>query len=268
MAASEGIDDGGGDEGRIRASAADIYDRVKGEAAEELDRPAAALAFSGFFAGASVGFGAVASAAATVALAGHSEARLVGAIFFPIGFIIVIIGRAQLFTENTLYPVTLVLDERHYLRATLRLWAVVLSANLIGALFFAVLVTRTAALAPDIVAKVAEDGHRATLGSWASFFWSAVLGGWAIASVAWLIQSSSVVIGQIALIWTVVFAVGLLGLDHSVSTTIEVMCAAIKSEVHLGRALAWFAAVLLGNIAGGVLITAVLNYGQVRAGHD
>jgi formate/nitrite transporter FocA (FNT family) len=77
-----------------------------------------------------------------------------------------------------------------------------------------------------------------------------------------------VVIGQIALISTVVFAVGLLGLDHSVSTTIEVMCAVIKSEVHFGHALAWFAAVVLGNITGGVLITAVLNYGQVRAGHD
>jgi formate/nitrite transporter FocA (FNT family) len=75
-----------------------------------------------------------------------------------------------------------------------------------------------------------------------------------------------VVIGQIVLIWTLVFAVGLLGLDHSVSTTIEVMGAVIKGRVHVGHALAWFAAVLLGNIVGGVLITAVLNYGQVRAG--
>jgi formate-nitrite transporter family protein len=268
MSAGEGANHSTGDEGRVRASAADIYERVKREAAGELDRPVAALAFSGLFAGASVGFGAVASAAAAVAVAGHGDARLVGAIFFPIGFIVVIIGRAQLFTENTLYPVTLVLDERRHLLATVRLWAVVLGANLIGGALFALLVTRTAALAPDIVAKVAEDGHRATLGSWASFFWSAVLGGWAIALVAWVIQSSGVVIGQIALIWTLVFVVGLLGLDHSVSTTIEVMCAAIKSEVHLGHALAWFAAVLLGNISGGVLITAVLNYGQVRAGED
>ncbi len=60
-----------------------------------------------------------------------------GALFFPVGFIIVIIGRAQLFTENTLYPVTLVLDERRHLLATLRLWVVVLSANLIGAALFA-----------------------------------------------------------------------------------------------------------------------------------
>jgi formate/nitrite transporter FocA (FNT family) len=268
MAASEGTEDGAGDEGRVRASAADIYERVKRDALVELDRPVAALAFSGLFAGASVGFGAVASAAATVALAGHHDGRLVGAIFFPIGFIVVIIGRAQLFTENTLYPVTLVLDERRHLLATLRIWSVVLGANLIGAALFALLVTKTAALTPDIVAKVADDGHRATLGSWASFFWSAVLGGWAIALVAWLIQSSGVVIGQIVLIWTLVFAVGLLGLDHSVSTTIEVMCAGIKHEVQFGHALAWFAAVLLGNIAGGVLITAVLNYGQVRAGQD
>jgi formate-nitrite transporter family protein len=267
MAANQDTDDGAGDEGRIRASAADLYERVKREAREELDRPVAALAFSGFFAGACVGFGAVASAAATVAMGGHHDARLIGAIFFPVGFIVVIIGRAQLFTENTLYPVTLVLDERRHLLATLRLWAVVLSANLIGAALFALLVTKTGALTPDIVAEVAQDGQRATQGSWASFFWSAVLGGWAIALVAWLIQSSGVVIGQIALIWTLVFTVGLLGLDHSVSTTIEVMCAAIKSEVSLSHALAWFAGVLLGNIAGGVLITAVLNYGQVRAGN-
>ncbi|MEO8969885.1 MAG: formate/nitrite transporter family protein [Solirubrobacteraceae bacterium] len=268
MAASEGTDSSSGDEGRLRASAADIYERVKREGAEELDRPVAALAFSGLFAGASVGFGAVASAAATVALAGHTEAHLVGALFFPVGFIIVIIGRAQLFTENTLYPVTLVLDERRHLLPTLRLWAVVLSANLIGAALFALLVTETGALTPDVVSKVADAGHRATLGSWGSFFWSAVLGGWAIALVAWLIQSSGVVIGQIVLIWLLVFVVALLGLDHSVSTTIEVICAAIKTQVQLGHALAWFAAVLLGNISGGVLITAVVNYGQVRAGEN
>ena len=268
MAANESTDDGAGDEGRIRASAADIYERVKREAEDEIDRPVAALAFSGLFAGACVGFGAVASAAATVALAGHHDARLVGAIFFPVGFIIVIIGRAQLFTENTLYPVTLVLDERRHLRATLRIWSVVLGANLIGAALFALLVTRTAALAPDVVATLVQDGRRATVGSWASFFWSAVLGGWAIALVAWLIQSSGVVIGQVVLIWTLVFVVGLLGLDHSVSTTIEVLSAVLRSQVRVGHALAWFAAVLLGNVLGGVLITAVLNYGQVRAGRN
>jgi formate/nitrite transporter FocA (FNT family) len=263
-----GSDAGGGedDQGQLRASAPVIYERVKREAAEELDRPLPALGFSGLFAGATIGFGPLASAAAAAALAGHRDARLIGAIFFPIGFIAVIIGRAQLFTENTLYPVTLVLDERRHLVATLRLWVVVLGANLIGVVLFALVVTKTGALAPDVVANVAENGQRAAAGSWASFFWSAVLGGWALALVAWVIQSSGAIIGQITLIWTLVFFVGLLGLDHSVSTTLEVLCAVFKSDVHLGHALLWLTVVVLGNIAGGVLITAVLNYGQVRAG--
>lgn len=268
MAAGEGGEDGNGDGGRLRASASDIYERVKREAAEELDRPIAALAFSGVFAGATVGFGPLASAAAAVMLAGHGHARLIGAVFFPIGFIVVIIGRAQLFTENTLYPVTLVLDERRHLLATLRLWGVVLAANLIGVVLFALLLTDTGALAPAIVREIAVAGHRAAMGSWGSFFWSAVLGGWAIALVAWLIQSSGVVIGQIVLIWTLAFLVAIVGLDHSVSTTIEVLCAVLKSEVPFGHALVWLSAVLLGNIAGGVLITALLNYGQVRAGEQ
>lgn len=151
------VDDGSGDDGKLRASASDIYERVKREAAEELDRPVSALAFSGVFAGATVGFGTLASAAAAAALAGHQDARLVGAIFFPIGFIVVVIGRAQLFTENTLYPVTLVLDDRRHLWTTLRLWLVVLGLNLIGVALFAFLVTKTGALAPDVVTAIAAD---------------------------------------------------------------------------------------------------------------
>jgi formate/nitrite transporter FocA (FNT family) len=143
-----------------------------------------ALAMSGLFAGATVGFGSVAAAAVAAGLAGHQGARLVGAVFFPIGFVAVIVGRAQLFTENTLYPVTLVFDERRHLVATLRLWVIVLSANLIGVLLFELLVTKTAALSTDVVGELAREGRTATTGSWVSFFWKAVLGGWLLALVA------------------------------------------------------------------------------------
>lgn len=149
MAASDG--DGG--QTRVRASAGDNYERVKHDATEELERPAAALAFSGLSAGATVGFGAVAAAAVSASLVGDQSSRLLAAVFFPIGFIVVIIGRAQLFTENTLYPVTLVLDERRHLLATARLWAIVLGANLLGAILFAVLATKSGALDPDVIAK-------------------------------------------------------------------------------------------------------------------
>jgi formate/nitrite transporter FocA (FNT family) len=262
MAASDGDEA----QRRVRASAGDIYERVKHDATEELERSAAALAFSGLFAGATVGFGAVASAAVSAALVGDHSSRLVAAVFFPIGFIVVIIGRAQLFTENTLYPVTLVLDERRHLLATARLWAIVLGANLLGAVLFAVLATKSGALDPDVIAKLAQDGHRAMSGTWPSVFWSAVLGGWMIALVAWLIQSAEAVSGQIMLIWVLAFLVAILKLDHCVSTTVEAICALIKGQAHLGHTLVWLVVVIAGNVAGGVLIVAVLNYGQVRAG--
>ena len=56
--------------------------------------------------------------------------------FYPLGFIVVIIGRSQLFTENTLYPVALVLAEKKEFWNTMRLWAVVLPSNVAGALAF------------------------------------------------------------------------------------------------------------------------------------
>lgn len=111
------------------------------------------------------------------ALAGHHGAKLIGALFFPIGFIAVIVGRSQLFTENTLYPVTLGLDERGHVLATLRLRAVVLAANLVGVCLFALLVVLSGAIPPDLVSGLASDGLKVTQGNWSSFFWSGVLGG-------------------------------------------------------------------------------------------
>jgi formate-nitrite transporter family protein len=130
---------GSADDRRVRPSATDIYENVKQDAAEELERPSAALAFPGVFAGATLGFSGL-SAAAAAALSGtHTGARLIAALFYPIGFIAAIVGRAQLFTENTLYPVTLVLDERRHAPAMLRLWAIVFATNVLGAFLFALL---------------------------------------------------------------------------------------------------------------------------------
>ena len=140
--------DGDGGQTRVRASAGDIYERVKHDATEELERPAAA-----------------------------SEFPAARGVFFPIGFIVVIIGRAQLFTENTLYPVTLVLDERRHLLATARLWAIVLGANLLGAILFAVLATKsvrwTPTSLPNWLKTVTARCHAAGLRCSGALCWEA-----------------------------------------------------------------------------------------------
>lgn len=255
-------------EERVRPSASEIYESVKRDAAEELERPIPALAFSALFAGATLGFSGLAAATAATLAGASPSADLLGALFYPIGFVATILGRAQLFTENTLYPLTLVLDEREHVGATLRLWAVVLCANLLGALAFAVLAVDSGALPHDVVAHLTNLGHHLAAGSWTAKLWSGVIAGWLLALVAWTIEASDQAIGQIALIWGLTFLIAAANLDHCVSTTSEILSAVIDGTISATHFLTWLSAVLLGNVVGGVAIVALLNYGQVRAGAD
>jgi len=183
---------------------------------------------------------------------------------YPAGFIAVIIGRSQLFTENTLYPVVLVLDERRHWLATLRLWGVVFTANIFGALLFAALAIRTAALRPDVAGALVKLGNDAVPGSFEHLFWSGVVGGWLIALVAWMVTASHWTIGQVVMVWLLTFILGIGHFAHCIVTSCEILAATLAGSVSVGSYFHWLLPATLGNIAGGVGIVSVLNYGQVR----
>ncbi|MGH9516237.1 MAG: formate/nitrite transporter family protein [Terriglobales bacterium] len=247
-----------------RLTAHEIFDVAKDGARSEVKRPWRALAFSGLAGGMTLGLTAIAVAAVRSLIGDGGWQELVAYAFYPIGFIAVIIGRQQLFTENTLYPVILVLDERKYLKSTLRLWAVVFGSNIAGALTFAALCSFTPALKPEIRAQLVELGNQAVQGSFGHLFWSGVVGGWLIALVAWMVSASHWTIGQVAMIWLLTFVVGAGHFAHCIVTSCEILSAAMAGPVSAGDYLHWLLPATLGNIAGGVGIVSVLNYGQVR----
>ena len=115
--------------------------------------------------------------AATRSLTGPGESAPIPYLLYPIGFVAVIIGRAQLFTENTLYPVVLVLDERRHVERTLRLWGVVLASNIFGALMFALLAVKSSVLRSDVLTQLIHLGEGSASGSVGYFFWSGIIGG-------------------------------------------------------------------------------------------
>jgi formate-nitrite transporter family protein len=251
---------------RMRPSAAEIYERVKQDAREELDRKPAGLGFSGLIAGATLGFSGIVLAAVQVALGARPSTNLIGSLFYPVAFLAVILGRAQFFTENTLYPVALVFDDRRYVSATLRIWVIVFVTNLIGALIFALVAVKTGAFPHGVGPEFARLGDKLASDPFVHNFWSAIMAGWLLALIAWLVEATEVAIGQAVVIWALGFLVGFLQLDHSVASTAEVFGATINGALNVGDTLWWLAAALLGNIVGGVGIVAILNYGQVRAG--
>lgn len=251
-----------------RPSAEEIFRQVARNARQELQRPSIALAISGFGGGAFMGLSALGTAI-TIALLGDSNTvQMISRLFYPIGFIVVILGRSQLFTENTLYPVALVLAEKREFWNTMRLWAVVLPANVLGAFAFALLTSLTPALNAQVVQALSQLGLAAIAhGSW-SIFWSGVIGGWIIALAAWLVSGSHSITGSVMVIWILTFIVGLGNFAHCIATSCEVLVAVLTSHAPWSAYPRWFFPAVAGNICGGVGLVTILEYGQVMLGRE
>ena len=204
-------------------------------------------------------------ALATVSLTPEVKSTaFIASLLYPIGYVAVIIGRSQFFTENTLYPVMLTMRRPEFLARTGRLWAIVFTMNLVGAFIFAMLAVLTGALDPSVQDELVSNGVKYTDGAFIDTFWSAVVVGFLLATVAWLVEGCDTVTGRVAVIWGLTFLVSLGSLDHCIATTVTAFAALLEGDLPLGDMLGWFVPVVLGNVLGGVLIVASINYGQVR----
>jgi len=251
-----------------RRSAHEIFEQVVKNAREELSRSVPGLLFSGFAGGIGMGLTGLSVALALSYLGNSPVARFISFCFYPIGFIVVIIGRAQLFTENTLFPIVLVLDERKHLLATLRLWGLVFASNVAGAVFFGWLLMKTGALAPNFSDALAGLGTEAAQGHFTLIFAKGVIGGWLIALVAWMVTASHWTIGQVVITWMLTFIVGAGHFSHCIASSAEIVAAVMSGHLHFSNYFGWLLPATLGNIVGGVFIVSVLNYGQVRIGSE
>jgi formate/nitrite transporter FocA (FNT family) len=251
-----------------RPTAHQIFAQVADNARHELARPASALAVAGVVGGLTMGLTALSTSIVSAELGSSPNAQFIAHCLYPIGFMAVILGRGQLFTENTLYPVALVMAERRHFWRTLKLWAVVFPTNVIGALLFAILAVKTGALRPEYVTAMANFGLEAARVPAAQIFWSGVFGGWIIALVAWLVSGSHSITGSALLIWVFTFVVGLGHFAHCIATSGEILAAVLTGQYSTGGYFAWLLPATLGNIVGGVMLVTLLEYGQVKSGES
>jgi formate-nitrite transporter family protein len=261
------------DEGNVssessRRTVHEIFEEVQENARSELSRSSRALAFSGLAGGITMGLTPLAVASARALLPEGPTFDLVSYLFYPVGFIAVIIGRAQLFTENTLYPVVLVLSGRGHIRNMLRLWGTVFAANVAGAFVFALLAVRTPSLEPKVLEQLVRLGTDMVAASTSNIFWSGVIGGWIIALVAWVVTASQWTIGQVVVIWLLTFVVGAGHFAHCIATSGEIIAASIAGPVPMSSYFHWLLFATAGNIFGGVIIVSLLNWGQVHADEE
>jgi formate-nitrite transporter family protein len=254
-------------EERTSVSANVVHEAIRHDGEEELNRPVSALAWSGFAAGLSMGFSFVAQALFRAHLPDQPWRPLIVNLGYPLGFLIVIIGRQQLFTENTLTAIIPLLARRNsttFVRV-LQLWAVVLAANLVGAHLFAWVVGNTPMFKPEAQAAMLSLAKQAADVSFGAAVLRGIFAGWLIAMVVWMLAAIDT--GRIMVIIILTYIVGLAGLTHIIAGAVEVLfLPMVGAKSWMAVAWGYMLPTLIGNSIGGVSLTAALNHAQVVAG--
>jgi len=251
---------------RQAVSADVVYEAIRLEGEEELERSSAGLAWSGLAAGLAMGFSFLAQAALRSAIPPSSWRHLVAALGYTIGFVFVVLGRQQLFTENTLTPILPLLQDRSNLPNVLRLWVVVLAANLVGAAIYAWVLAHTALVGEDVRAEMAAIAREVIQPSAAVMLLRAVFAGWLIALLVWLLPGAESARLAVIVIPTWLISIGHFG--HSIAGSVDVLFLVFSGGAPFGEYLRFIGPTLLGNILGGVTLVALLNHGQVEAGEE
>ncbi len=205
---------------------------------------------------------------------------IVGAIIFPVGFVMIILLGLELATGNfALMPIA-VMDGRTSLRKLIFNWTWVLIGNLIGGIFYALLyyivMTKMGHVDPTTIAatkKIMAIAEHKTiayanlgLAGIVSVFTSAVLCNWMVTLGAVMALTSTTTIGKIAAMWLPIMTFFALGYEHAI-VNMFVIPAGIMLGANVTVADWWLwneIPVILGNIVGGMLFTGMALYVTAR----
>jgi formate/nitrite transporter FocA (FNT family) len=255
-------------ERRAAIGAPVVHEAIRIEGADELARPSSALLWSGLAAGLSMGFSVVAQGALRAGLPDEAWRPLVERSGYAVGFLIVVLGRQQLFTENTITPVLPVLTKPslEILRNMLRLWSIVLVANLLGALAVAMVLAHGDAFSPTLRAAFHDIGEAVLAGTPLAHLVGGVFAGWLLATMVWLLPGAPQ--SRFAVIFIVTYVIGIGGFAHIVAGAVEALYVVADGSHAFTDFLGWAAPTLVGNIIGGVALVTALMHGQVVAGAD
>lgn len=246
-----------------RPNAALIHETIRAEGESELERMWWALGLSGLAAGLSIGFSMVLQGELHAIIPEGAAAEAIVPFGYTAGFVIVVLGRQQLFTENTLTPILPLLHNHDLptLRKVLALWFIVLVANTLGAFLLAAAIVHSHAFDASVMAAFSADARHLVEGSFGVTFVRAVFAGWLIALMVWLLPATQL---RLLVIILLTYIIGLCGFPHIVAGMVDVAFLLQMGEASVRDFfLGFFVPTLIGNIIGGVALVAVLNYGQV-----
>ncbi|MEY8835515.1 MAG: formate/nitrite transporter family protein [Phaeobacter italicus] len=242
-----------------------IFETIRREGEEELERPVRALWWSGIAAGILISFSVLGKSLFRAYLPEADWTPLVENLGYSLGFLMVILGRMQLFTENTIttvVPVVLRQDMDSFVR-TARLWGIVLGANVVGAFVIAAFFGLTPVLKPELLEAMIKISEHATGMEPMIGLISGIPSGILIAAIVWMMPSAPNNKIVLVVIFTWLIAAG--DFTHIVAGSVEMALLLLLGELGVGQAVfGFFLPVLIGNVIGGTVVFTLLTYAQIR----
>ncbi|MFO7926353.1 MAG: formate/nitrite transporter family protein [Halobacteriota archaeon] len=249
----------------------DVLDSLIEDGLHEINRETSGLMLSGFSAGLDIGFGPLLMAVVLTLSEGSFgdlTTELLLASVYSVGFMFVILGRSELFTEHTTLAVIPVLDRQASLSQLARLWGLVYFGNIVGGFVFTLLAVLLmpglGVVSPAAFETIAEKlvTHEVR---W--LFVAGIFAGWLMGLLAWLITAAQGTLSRVVLIWIVTATIGILHLPHSIAGNVEVLFGLFMSaSITPLDYLTFLVLATIGNACGGAIFVAVLKYGHVVRG--
>lgn len=238
----------------------------------EFRRPTLGLLLSSLSGGLDVNFSLLLMATVRTRFAGGISAavtELLVANMYSVGFIFVIVGRSELFTEHTSRAMFPVLARQASWSALARLWSLVYVGNLVGTAAFAAIVA-FAGPPLELVdsAALLQMGRPLVERAWWLTLISAALAGWLMGLLSWLVSACRETLSQIIVVWLVATAIGLAQLPHAIVGSGELLANVFAGHSNMAEFFFFLFFVTVGNGLGGTVFVAVLKYGHSTRGAD
>jgi formate/nitrite transporter FocA (FNT family) len=243
-----------------RFTTEDVFERIIQVADEEVSSKTSELFFSALAAGFAITLTFFLYASMYGATNGHP---ILKGLLYPLGFVYIVLGGYQLFTENTLPPVALVLERMTTIPSVARVWGLVLLGNLVGGALGAMALAYTGVFTPEAAQAALTMGNSILTLAFGDLFWKGVFAGFIVAGVVWLDYSARDTITRFFMVYFAFLAIPLTGLKHVVITATHMIYMWLTHGVSVLSTMTYVVLpVLLGNILGGVLLVTAVNYFQ------
>lgn len=266
----QSVEDAQHREADIGVESPEIIDVATSIGQRRLHRVTLAHAVTALIGGLAVSFGAIAmswTGGPWLTTLGYERAHLLAAVTFPIGFLILIMGKGELFTENFFVPVTGVVSGRGKVVDLMLLWASTLFFNLVAAIFFAWLASRQDVIADHARTFLIALAEQKIGWSFGAAFFKAVFAGWLMTMMTWLLLATRGAGPRMVVMWSVGFLIVAGHFNHVVISASEIFIAiALHGPITVGQ---WFqhnfVPAFLGNLVGGLFFVTLLGYLQAHS---